>query len=695
MGKKGPKLEILLQSVVRRFSLGLNLLSLYPPYHPEVKAGVNILLRTLEPYFLLENEFIIGIGAKGWIIKDIDLTKENLQFGGSARELHRRGISAILFHEGIEEETLLKFFQIAVLPIEKIEERGGLLKMASEFKLPHINLFKLDYSKLIICDDSAEFDAAEFYLERDHFEEIVQAFTLEGEENNSDEYKAEAIALSLNHVFKNAEKEHIEAASSLIKSLGTRCLKEQMMHKNKSAEKFVQLVSQLNPEFIKKVADSIKRSPSEESMQFSAEEKEYDPFRMRMLNLFNSFTLSAPEDDRAQSDQLLNLFEKTDNAVHSSEAYKIFINHAVDRTSAYIRDPLKEQIKRESYLKEMDSGYIKAHALKVILDLLETEKDAADYEKILTVALPYITFVAQEKNDSLLNDVLTILERHSNLKENEKIREMASEYRDSFFSGPVIYDILERYFQGVGDILMKEKMIMRLNRSMIITELRLMQGAKPCAPYHEKISAVLSKVVNEVSLFEEDLKASDDAAVLNALDVLKAVSSEQAAELMGPLLNHPSFAVRMKTFEALVQHSTQKSLLILLTRIQKLEDRQYEKLIEAIAMYGLKEVIQKLYPFLSASDFFGKSYHKRLKMLSVLGRYKNKYCVPLLTELFSLSPFLFKRKNNSFRAAVLNTLASVGTEEALIAVSLLSKKGDTIIRLTGNILLQQKEEHGR
>jgi len=159
----------------------------------------------LEPLFSVEKELWIGIEPKGWVIQGLDLSKENIQFGGSARELHRRGVSAIAFYTGLTEASLLNFFKIASLPLAEVESKGGLIKIASENSLPSINLFALDYEKLFSEESSQEEDNL---LQKNNWKNLIERFIASAGDVQFLEQKiqksgsAEELAILLNRIYR-------------------------------------------------------------------------------------------------------------------------------------------------------------------------------------------------------------------------------------------------------------------------------------------------------------------------------------------------------------------------------------------------------------------------------------------------------------------------------------------------------------
>ena len=701
MAKEDLKLDILRQSIVRRISLGLNLLTLYPSHHPEVKAGIAMLVNTFDPFFLIEKEFLVGVSSKGWVVKDTDLSKENIQFGASARELHRRGISAIAFNEGVTSEIILKFFQLAALPFEKIEERGGLVKMVSEMPLPFINIYNLDYGKLSTSDAGGAYDRTEFFLNREALEKVICDYSGElVDGKKAAEVQSEEFAVAMNRIFKSGNEEKIKTLIKFLKELGIRCIREQVIRRRTKPQKFFELLSQLNSQLLQKVSVSLKMNEAGELRGESIEEGAYDPFKSRLLNLFNSFSLGSegePPDIREDSvREIRNLFEQnTEGEVGSSSTYKDFITNSVERTSQILHGDRRYAVRNENLLKEILPESIQKHITRILLDMLELEENPEDYLKIAGHLLPYFSLAVKTWDFPLLLEIFTFLDRHSSVKESEKIREQAAQSLDMLFNGNVVYEIIKRWIHSSDqDSMVLEKLLLRLNRGMVVTEMRLCLSETESEEEKSRIVVILPKLMStDLAPLEEDIQGGEFSKILDAIRVIKMIRIERSAVLLGELLNHENPVICESAFDALVEHATQKSLEIVMGRILKLEGGQFEKALKAVASFGEQRIIHLFKPFLSSADWFGRSYSKRMRIIQSLGEMKNRHAVPLLAEIFNLSPFLWKGRNNSLRACVLNSLAKIGTQDAFNAVALLSQNGDTIIQLTGETLLEKSKPY--
>ena len=144
--------------------------------------------------------------------------------------------------------------------------------------------------------------------------------------------------------------------------------------------------------------------------------------------------------------------------------------------------------------------------------------------------------------------------------------------------------------------------------------------------------------------------------------------------------------------EALIGQGTQKSLEYLLSVLSSLPANKFSEAVRSIASFGKKPVMDQLKYFLESKDFFERTYTRRLEILGALGEHKNEHAIPMLASVFQSQPFFRAKKNNSLRAAILNALSKIGTHDAMIALTLLKGKGDTMIQMTGNILLEGKKK---
>ncbi|MBN2143306.1 MAG: HEAT repeat domain-containing protein [Candidatus Aureabacteria bacterium] len=692
------ELKALKQGIVRRISLGLNLLTLYPPIHPEVKAGIHNLMLHLEPFFSIEKELWIGIEPKGWVIQGVDLSKENIQFGATARELHRRGVSAFVVYPGVTEVTLLNFFRIAALPVAEVESRGGLIKIASEFSLPFINLFALDYEKLFSEESSTEDDQL---FEENKWKNLIDRFITAGGNILSSEstgprfQTAEELALLLNRIYKKGGLEETEKMISFLKFLGTACLTEGNQKKPK-IEKFCQLISQLNPDIVNKTVSSINRS-----------EKQFDQFDDRLLQTFNLFLDSSSRKDEQQifednketessfqeAHLLHDIFQKRSKGIAFSEAYKGSITQMIERMEPLITRDADARSDQKKYESELQPVILSHHVFRVILDLLELENNPVDYMKLISRLPPYFERVFQSRNLDLIYEAFSFLDRHSALKEDDLIRSSADQTLNLVFSGAVVLELTEKYLkENNKESLILEKLLLRLNRSMVITQIRLFGSTLTDEETKGRLFSLLSKLMySNIPLLEADIKNPDSNVVKDAIRIMRCMPNESCADMLASLLNHAEAEIRHQALDALMNHGTQRSLEYLLPLLKLSNKDLFSKAVKSIACYAKMPILQKVKSFLISQDMFERNYDKKMDIIAALGDQRNIHAVALLTDVFNHTPFFREKKNTAFCAAILNALAKIGTNDALIALSSLSKSGSTVLQLTGNILLENRK----
>jgi hypothetical protein len=689
--------------MVRRLSIGLNLLALNPHDHPEVRSGVRLALANFEPYFNAHEEFLLGIGSRGWIVEGVDLSRENTRFGASARELHLRGISSIVFHASLREDILLAFLKIATLPVEQIESRGGLVRIAAEIPLTGINLFELDYSRMLA---PSNLESHRALLENSKkSQELIENFG-KGQTNADaarDESKpVEELAVLLNLIYKSREIKDIELAVDFTLKLAHHCLGKKGK-RPPDTRAMLQLLSQLPPELIRRIS---KKLSGEKTKDGDTAKKNLDSFQTRLLSLFNSFqSPSAIDLDRLADGEdlweLQKLFDHPEQAAFSeSESYRKFIRQAVQNARQESRCPQVSELsgmfqnKRREVLRELEPDSIKRMTLRAILELMELEANDDDFTALAAKLPDCFGLVALTLDYELIFDTLETLERHASSRLSDTAREAARQCIDELFSGDIVLHLLKDWVRAeTPEVRKLENLFPRLNHSMVSTQLRLILSRTEDPHEKQRCLALLSRLSDtDPASLEADLKSPSTKTVLEALSILKVTPGDRSARLLESMLSHGDDTVKNAALDALMEQSSQKGLEILLERMPDFSPEQYDRAVNAIAARGKKEVVGKLKEFLAASDIFARTYDRRMRIIHALGRHRNQNAIPLLRELFSHSPFFRKAKNNSYRMAVLNALAKIGSREALYAVALLTQNEKTIFRLTGDALLENKEE---
>jgi len=611
------------QSVIRRLSIIFNQLFVLPVNHIEVKASMAILMSNLELCFILEQEFVFGVSETGFVLKDIDLEQVNLKFGSSARELSLRGIHLIIFHKRITEQTILAFLKIATLEKEFLKQQRGLVQFISSFSLPGINLFVLNYDSWCSFNSVAQEEVDDklllIELKKQLKSEEKDIFRVVTEDNT------EHVALCLKDIYLKDNIVSIKTIITFIINLGCFSLKHEQINI------FTLLLSQLPLGLLYKCLNVLKIQDDEES-NFSLNIEDDLKFQLKIV--FENFFVQDPLEK-------LKLIEVN----FSNDLYIQHLN--ITLSSEELKQHVMDNIEHKKNITQ---------SCLQVLQILNIEQNPADYESLLKLIMNSLFhFIEVDDFETIFRIYITV-EKHSLNKESDVIKNtafLALSKMDDIFADQLVINLLELWLAthlSTNNIV--EKLLLRLNRSVVITQMKAYLFDSSKKHEKKKIEEFLSKIIMDISTLEADFKIKDNNIILDIIDILKHMKTSKSARDINTLTRHRNKKIKTAAFNALLMHETKESITILLSKFCQFPLSIFKLVAQSVVRTVYPEHLISIQKFLASKDGLEREFYKKMILIESLKHQKNKHILPYLNNLLTVKPFFRKTKNIEFNNAI-------------------------------------------
>jgi len=618
------------QSVIRRLSIVFNQLFVLPVNHIEVKASMAILMSNLELCFILDKEFVFGVSETGFVLKDIDLEQVNLKFGSSARELSLRGINLIIFHKRITEQTILAFLKIATLEKEFLKQHRGLVNFIASFSLPGINLFVLNYDSWCSFNSVAQEEVDDklllIELKKQLKSEEKDIFRVVAENGN------EHVVLCLKSIYLKDNIVSIKAIITFIINLGCFSLKHEQMNN------FTLLLSQLPLGLLYKCLNVLKIQ-NDEASNFSLNIEDDLKFQLKIV--FENFFVQ-------DSLEKLKLIEVN----FSNDLYAQHLN--ITLSSEELKQHVSDNIEHK---KNITQSCLQA------LQILNIEQNPADYESLLKLVMNSLFHFMEVDDFETIFRIYITVEKHSLNKESDVIKNaafLALGKMDEIFADQLVITLLELWLAthlSTNNIV--EKLLLRLNRSVVITQMKAYLFDSSKKHEKKKIEEFLSKIIMDISTLEADFKIKNNNIILDIIDILKHMKTSKSARDINTLTRHHNKKIKTAAFDALLIHETKESITILLSKFRKFPLSIFKLVAQSVVKTAYPDHLISIQKFLAFKDSLEREFYKKMILIESLKNQKNKHILPYLNNLLTVKPFFRKTKNIEFHKAISEAIKAI------------------------------------
>ncbi|MDP2913174.1 MAG: hypothetical protein Q8N91_04120 [Candidatus Omnitrophota bacterium] len=139
--------------LIQSLGLALTNSALYPPDHPVFNSSMKSFKVILDKWLIAEGKVELGISPNNILLNGAFVKEDSALYGGVAAHLHKKGLMAVSFTEGVDMAELLQFFSFLKNDADVISEKGGIAKNIGI--MPHLMIKEVDYSSLLTSAKTA------------------------------------------------------------------------------------------------------------------------------------------------------------------------------------------------------------------------------------------------------------------------------------------------------------------------------------------------------------------------------------------------------------------------------------------------------------------------------------------------------------------------------------------------------------
>lgn len=248
----------LLEAIVRSINNVFRASSMYPPKHPMQLEAAKALNASLESWFRMESKVELGFSPNNILLGAQPIKEKDELFATVATTFHRRGLQAITLSRGVTETETATFFEAAKQTPEAIAAAGGIGKQLRG--CPHIRVKEVDYSALLVDSGrNIAADPTKIWEALCRIGEDIQNGVMSGPKMDAllarikDSGKS---AEAFNTAYARAGRNQDVTAFKIWQTIGNMTLacEDQPPDKAKAARQFLSLiVAKLNPELISRL----------------------------------------------------------------------------------------------------------------------------------------------------------------------------------------------------------------------------------------------------------------------------------------------------------------------------------------------------------------------------------------------------------------------------------------------------------
>ncbi len=138
----------LLAELVKELNISRRNVTSYPEEHPLIKNSLAKAISLLGRILEIRDRVTFGVIKDSLMVWQNYLDNKNPVYRDFATTLFNRGIAAVTFIRGLNENELLMFNEVLNKDPEEIAEKGGIEQVINNFGILHIQVVAIDYSLL-------------------------------------------------------------------------------------------------------------------------------------------------------------------------------------------------------------------------------------------------------------------------------------------------------------------------------------------------------------------------------------------------------------------------------------------------------------------------------------------------------------------------------------------------------------------
>lgn len=707
MKEKQEKLPLdakLLSDAVIELNISRRSVGLYPPEHPITKQSIKSAFALLKKLFELRSNMTLGVAKDVLVVDEYALDRKNPVFIEFAAALHAKGISAIAFYSGLEEEELLLLHKL--ISDKDLPSGQSLIELKEYKDLKHLRLVPLDVSKLRFVKDVLK-DG------KDSKQTILEDYVygvMEGKLADTDAEDAlfsippEDVASIMSSRPSDTMEGYDRVITTYLSKKGRQGLKRE------SLSRFMTLVENLSPSVKEQF---LSRTVSHQAFNEKEAEEllcELTPEDMeRMIKIFQKQS-SLPESLRnfidrfsgiKQSEGLKEILRSggshVDDIEMNEEMMKFFEE---DRFGEFVDKQYQKDLEKMLRSKKADYSPLRLEAQKameqevldsafsdVILELADCEHiKREDHIKLLTM-LSGLTDMFLETGR--LEEVLHIYNTIYSQMLTGNFRHEISTMIEYFFRSERFTSKLLEAFNIWG----REKREAAINLAKafkynLITPLFKALDEEERASQRKFYLSVLSQLGKDV--LQEAVKRLDNEiwyVARNMIYLIRECGGKEHVKQIRPFTKHKNKKVCAEALKTLVHFNTPDALSQLRSFLNGKNPELKEYAIQLCGSYRIKKAVPFLIELLKKKDILGSGLYYKPLAVQALGRIGDPGAMDTLKKLFSSKTMLYKGASQQLKLEIIRSLEYYPFEQAGPILELALVSGNNEIKALAKKLL--------
>lgn len=710
MKEKQEKLPLdakLLSDAVIELNISRRSVGLYPPEHPITRQSIKSAFALLNKLFELRSNITLGVAKDVLVVDEYALDRKNPVFIEFAAALHAKGISAIAFYAGLEEEELLLLHKL--ISDKDLPSGQSLIELKECTDLKHLRLVPLDVSKLRFVKDVRK---DEKLSKHTILEDYVYGI-MEGKLADTD---AEDALFSIPpedvaSIMSRRPSDTMEGYDRVITTYLSK--KDRQGLKRESLSRFMTLVENLSPgikeQFLSRTVRH-KAFNEKEAEELLCELTPEDMERMikifqkqsslpeSLRNFIDRFSgIKQPEglkeilrsggshvDDIEMNEEMMKFFEEDRFGEFVDKQYQKDLEEML-RSKKADYSPLKLEAQKAMEQEVLDSAFS-----DVILELADCEHiKRADHIKLLTMISGLTDmFLETGRLEQVLHIYNTIYSQMLTGNFRHEISSMIEYYfRSERFTSKLLeaFNIWGREKREAAVNLAKA---FKLN---LITPLFKALDEEERASQRKFYLSILSQLGKDV--LQEAVKRLDNEnwyVVRNMIYLIRECGGKEQVKQIRSFTKHKNKKVCAEALKTLVHFNTPDALSHLMSFLKGKNPELKEYAIQLCGFYGIKKAVPDLIELLKHKDILGSRLYYKPLAVQALGRIGDSGAIDTLKKLFSSKTMLHKGAFQQLKLEIIRSLEHYPFEQAGPILELALVSGDNEIKALAEKLLSRR-----
>ena len=682
----------LLSDAVIELNISRRSVGLYPSEHPITKKSIENAYSLLKKLFEIRSSITLGVAKDVLMVDEYTLDRQNPVFIEFAIALHSKGIAAVTFHSGLEENEVLTLHELISdkdLPIGQ-----ALIELDKSKKLRHVRLEPLEVSKLKFVEGVQKGERGpEQALWEDYVYGVVEGTLAEGDaEGIVFKVPPEDVASILNSRPSGTKEGYDRVITTYLSKKGRKGLNKE------SINKFMTLVENLSPQikeqflsrtvehtaFNQKEVDKLlgELTPEDvERMMKLFEKQSTLPESLR--NLIDRFSRvnrgkdvkevlhkgSSHIDDIELSEEMMRLFEEDKFEDFVDKQYQKDLEKMLEAKGGRY-SPLTEKIKKTMDPEVLDSAFS-----YVILELADFDRiKREDYLKLLT-RLSELTGVFLETGR--FEEVLQIHNVIYSRMLTGNFRDEALSMIEYFFHSEQFISRLLEVFNIWGreqrEAALRLARVLKLNLINPILD-ALSEEQRPSQ--RKFYLSILSQMGRDV--LQEAVKRLGDErwyVIRNMIYLIRESKGKDYIRKIRPLIKHKNEKVCIEALKTLVHFNTPDAFSNLKLFLTGKHPKIKEEAIKLSGVYRMKETVPCLINILEQQNILGEELHYKKLAVKALGKIGDPNALNALGKLYKSKSLLYKGAFREIKLEIIRSLDNYPFKQAgpILELALVSR----------------------